>query len=319
MNRAQTKLDVWRFDRSGGSAALVLSDSDPALVYQKEIQFADGGRTWIVSFEKDGQTHLYRYGADGIRKNAITQGAWSVRGGGGYDAPQNSAFIDDAKRRHLFLVDREIAPRVPSLSRSGPTARGKVRITKEDGTHKVTFSPDRRYFVDAYSNRNTLPSLALYAASGERLSTLWETGQAVLAPYGLTARELLTIPAPDGFPHPGEPSEAGGFQPREEVSRPHPRLRRARLSDRRGPLGPRRSLRAPSRPAGLRRGVLRSAQRRGSEQGAGGPRRREDDERRRARRPPGRREVAQGASTGRTRRGSASGAGAAAAPTRFWR
>jgi len=212
MNRAQTKLDVWRFDRSGGRAALVLSDSDPALVYQKEIQFTDGGKTWIVSFEKDGHTHLYRYGVDGVRKNAITQGDWSVRGGGGYDAPQNSTFIDDASG-DIYFSSTEKSPLESQLYRIRPDGTGKLRITKEDGTHKVTFSPDRRYFVDAYSNRNTLPSLALYAASGQRLSTLWETGQAVLAPYGLTARELLTIPAPDGFPIPASILKPADFNP----------------------------------------------------------------------------------------------------------
>src|SRR5262245_10566848 len=70
-NRPQTKLDVWRFDSRTSAATLVLSASDPALVYQKEIQFLDGGQTWIVSFENDGHTHLYRYGADGARKNAV--------------------------------------------------------------------------------------------------------------------------------------------------------------------------------------------------------------------------------------------------------
>jgi dipeptidyl-peptidase-4 len=211
MNRAQTKLDVWRFDRAG-RAALVLSDSDPALVYQKEIQFADGGRTWIVSFEKNGYTHLYRYGADGVRKNAITQGEWSVRGGSGYDAPQGSTFIDDASG-DIYFSSTEKSPLESHLYRIRSDGTGKVRITKDDGTHKVTFSPDRRYFVDAYSTRNTLPSLALYAASGERLATLWETRPDFLAPYGLTAREFLTIPAPDGFPIPASILKPADFNP----------------------------------------------------------------------------------------------------------
>ncbi len=199
MNRAQTKLDVWRFDVASARATLVLSDSDPALVYHKEIQFADGGTTWIVSFEVDGHPHLFRYGADGKRKNAVTQGPWSVRGSGGYDAPQGSAVVDDANG-WIYFSSIEKSPLESHLYRIRPDGSGKVRITKEEGTHKATFSPDRRYFVDAYSNRNTLPSLVLYDASGKRLSTLWESRPDFLAPYGLTQREFLTIPAPDGFP-----------------------------------------------------------------------------------------------------------------------
>ncbi len=198
MNRAQTKLDVWRFDVASARSTLVLSDSDPALVYHKELQFADGGKTWIVSFEVEGHPHLFRYGADGTRKNAVTQGPWSVRGGGGYDAPQGSAVVDDANG-WIYFSSIEKSPLESHLYRVKPDGSGKVRITKEDGTHKATFSPDRRYFVDAYSNRNTLPSLALYDAAGKRLATLWENRPDFLAPYGLTPREFLTIPASDGF------------------------------------------------------------------------------------------------------------------------
>ncbi len=212
MNRAQTKLDIWRFDVAAARPTLVLSDSDPALVYHKELQFADGGKTWIVSFEVDGHPHLFRYGADGTRKNAVTRGPWSVRGSRGNDAPQGSAVVDDAKG-WIYFSSIEKSPLESHLYRVRPDGSGKVRITNEDGTHKATFSPDRRYFVDAYSNRNVLPSLALYDASGKRLATLWENPADFLAAYGLTPREFVTIPAPDGFALPASLLKPADFDP----------------------------------------------------------------------------------------------------------
>ena len=164
-NRAQTKLDIWRFDVAAGRASLVLSDTDPALVYQKELQFAEGGKTWIVSFEVDGHPHLFRYAADGKRRNAVTQGLVGAR----QQRLRRAAGLGLRRRQrrlHLFHVDREVAPRVATSIASGPTAPARCQITKEDGTHKISFSPDRRAFVDTYSNANTLPSLALYDAAG---------------------------------------------------------------------------------------------------------------------------------------------------------
>ena len=116
-NRAQTKLDVWRFDRETGKAALVLSESDPAFVYQKDIQFSDGGKTWIVTFESDGHTHLFRYGADGVRKNAIDAGSLRSSEARAPSTVGRESLRLRRRRRGpgLLHVDREIAPRTASL------------------------------------------------------------------------------------------------------------------------------------------------------------------------------------------------------------
>ncbi len=212
-NRPQTRLDVWRFDRDTTKATRVLSEEDPALVYQKEIQFADGGKTWIASFENGGHTHLFRYGSDGIRKNAVTQGPWSVRGPGSfYGAAQGSAFVDE-KNGLVYFTAIEKSPLERHLYRIRPDGSGMARITKEDGTHRVTFSPDRRFFVDNYSNRTTPPSLAVYDVTGKRRAVLAESRKDVLAPFGLSKREAVTIPASDGFALPASLLKPPDFDP----------------------------------------------------------------------------------------------------------
>jgi dipeptidyl-peptidase 4 len=211
-NRAQTKIDIWRFDRAGGKATLVLSDDDPPLAYQKELQFADGGKTWIVSFENAGHTQLYRYGADGSRKNAVTQGNWSVRGNNSFQAPLGSAFVDDANGLIYFMAI-EKSPLERHLYRIRPDGTGMTRITREDGTHKIALSPDRRFYVDTWSNANTPPSLAIYDVSGKRRAVLAESRTDLLAPYELTKREIFTIPAPDGFALPASLLKPPNFDP----------------------------------------------------------------------------------------------------------
>ena len=212
LNRSQTKLDVWRFDPATSKAALVLSDSDPALVYQKELVFADGGKTWIASFEKDGHTHLFRYGADGARRNAVTQGPWSVRGGHSTGAALGSAWVDDASGL-VYFTAIEKSPLESHLYRIRPDGTGMTRITREDGTHRVTLSPDRRFYVDAFSTADTPPSLTLHDASGNEIATLSESRTAALAPRRLVRREFVTIPAPDGFLLPASVLKPPDFEP----------------------------------------------------------------------------------------------------------
>lgn len=201
-NREQTRLDLWLVDRTTGKASRVLTDTDPAFVYQKEVQFLEGGKALVVSSERDGHTHLYRYGADGTLRNAVTRGPWSVRGPGTfYGAPLNSAFVDDAKGL-VYFTSIEKSPLERHLYRIRLDGSGKERVTREDGVHRIDFSPDRRFYLDTYSNRSTLPSLALYEASGKRQAVLAESRMEAIAPFGFSKKELFTIPAADGFPLP---------------------------------------------------------------------------------------------------------------------
>ena len=116
----------------------------------------------------------------------------------------------------------------------------------------------------------------------------------VLAPYALAKRELFTIPAPDGFAIPASVLKPASLDP----SKKYPVLIHVYggpgRADRAGPLGAGRPVRPASRLAGLRRRLVRPAERQRAEQGPRGPGRAPDDERRRARRSPDGGQVAQG-------------------------
>jgi dipeptidyl-peptidase 4 len=211
-DRSQTRVDVWRFDRVSGQASRVVSESDPAFVYQKEIEFLDGGKTWILSSIVDGQIHLVRYGMDGARQNTVTRGPWSVRRGTFYSAPVGSAFVDQP-RGLVYFTAIEKSPLESHLYRIRPDGTGMVRITQEDGIHRVTPSPDVRFYVDAWSSANTPPALALHDISGRRVAELSKNRTDLLAPFGLSKREFVSIDAPDGFPIPASLLKPPGFDP----------------------------------------------------------------------------------------------------------
>ena len=211
-DRPQTRLDLWRVDRESGNARLFLTDTDEAWVNQKELQFLGNG-DFVLSSERDGHTHLYRYDADGRLLNAVTRGDWSVRGPQGfYGAPLESAWIDP-RGDWVFFTARQKPEGERQLYRVRVDGTGMQRITRRDGTHAITMSPDRRFYLDGYSSTNTPPSLSLHAADGRLVSVLYGPRTDLIAPFDFQKAEIFTVPAADGFPLPARILKPRGFDP----------------------------------------------------------------------------------------------------------
>jgi len=196
-NRAQDRLDLWSVLASDGTTSLLLTETDPTWVNQKEVRFLRGGEL-LVSSERSGWTHLYRYGADGKTQNAVTSGEWSVRGPGAfYAAPMGSAWPDEAND-WIYFTSREASPLERQLYRVHSNGRGKERVSRDRGMHTIRFSPDMRSYLDQHSSHETPPSLTLRAADGRSIAVLSEPRSRLLAPFWIAPPELTTIPASDG-------------------------------------------------------------------------------------------------------------------------
>jgi len=214
-DRPQTTLDLWRVARDTGHAVSVLTERDDAWVDQKELQFVGNG-DFVVSSERDGHTHLYRYDADGRLLNAVTRGNWSVRGPQGfYGAPLDSAWIDP-KGDWVFFTARQRPEGERQLYRVRVNGTGMQRISQGEGTHAITMSPDRRAYLDVYSATNTPPSLSLHAADGRQIAALYGPRTDLIAPFDFQKAEIFTVPAADGFPLPARILKPRGFDPSKE-------------------------------------------------------------------------------------------------------
>ena len=212
-NRLQTRLDLWLVARGTGAAKLLMSDNDEAWVEQGQLQFLHGGKKFIVSSERDGHTHLYLYGIDGKLLNAVTRGPWSVRGPSGfYGAPLGSTWVDEAGG-WVYFTALEKSPVERHLYRIHPDGTGMERITKVDGTHKITMSPDRRAYADIHSSHDTLPSLSVHEAGGGQRAVVSPSRASIVAPFQFQTASLFTVPAPDGFALPARIIKPRGFDP----------------------------------------------------------------------------------------------------------
>jgi dipeptidyl-peptidase-4 len=211
-NRAQTRLDLWLVARADGAAKRILSDPDDAWVTIHDLNFLSDGR-FVWSSERDGYTHLYLHAADGALVNRITSGEWSVRGTGSfYGAPLGAATVDEAGGR-VYFTALEKASVERHLYRARLDGSGFERITREDGSHRVTLSPDRRRFLDVHSSHRALPSLTLRAAAGTAETVISPPRTELLAGLDVVYPELTTVPAADGFRLPARILRPAGFDP----------------------------------------------------------------------------------------------------------
>jgi dipeptidyl aminopeptidase/acylaminoacyl peptidase len=154
----------------------------------------NGGRDVIWSAERDGWSHLYLYDAErGALKNQITRGDWVVR---------SIDHIDESSRTLYFSAGGREAGRDPYLRhlyRIGLDGSGLTLLTPEDADHAVSFSPDGRYFVDAFS-RADLPAVSVLRRSddGRIVKELEKADVSQLTAMGWKPPEPFKARAADG-------------------------------------------------------------------------------------------------------------------------
>ena len=214
MNRAQTELNLFYIDRNTGkNLGKVLTETDTGWVnINDDLYFLESGN-FLWQSERDGYAHLYQFNKNGSLVGQVTKGSWALRSSGGPFWLRQSVVNIDEEHSQVYFTSLEKSSIERHLYRIGLDGSGLQRITREEGVHKVSFSPDGKYYFDTYSNINTLPALALYSRDGERLTVIAEPRPELLEELQLQTPELFTIPTTDGFLMPAQILKPKDFNP----------------------------------------------------------------------------------------------------------
>jgi hypothetical protein len=152
------------------------------------------GKEIIWASERDGWEHLYLYdGLTGKVKNQITKGNWLVR---------NVDFVDDEKRQVWFEAGGMIPGQDPyftQMCRINFDGTGLTMLTEADGTHSVTFSKDRKYYVDTWQRVDLPPTAQLRRTEDRKVIMDLDKGDAsALVAAGLRFPEVFVAKGRDG-------------------------------------------------------------------------------------------------------------------------
>jgi len=181
---------------TGDSKVLVEERSRTFIDYSGKffMEFLDDTHELVWMSERDGWNHLYLYDSHaGSVKSQITKGAWPVR----------SVEHVDPKTRTVTFAAGGLRPGQDPYFVHYATAsldgRGMRVLTEGDGTHRATFSPDHRFFVDVWSRVDQPPVAQLrQSEDGGLLAELEKADWAGLLATGWHAPERFTAKGRDG-------------------------------------------------------------------------------------------------------------------------
>ena len=203
----------WRELRKVDAAFLAGERSESQLVLREEsptwveppmapIFLEEGGLLWRSQLPT-GRARLYHIAESGRSVTPITPADFDVR--------RFDALADLSK---VWVTgDREgttVQSHVYEVATDTP-ARRLRRLTEQDGWHAVTFSPDKRWFVDRHSTSMTPPVIDL-RSTGSSLSRRLADSRAKL-PEPIIPPEIFRIETDDGIPLPAmlvRPSGSSG-------------------------------------------------------------------------------------------------------------
>ncbi len=153
--RGHQVMRVVAVDARSGEARAIIEETSPTFIDYSQKTFKHDVPTTgeiIWASERDGWNHLYLIdGRTGAVKNQITSGPWVVRG---VDR------VDDEHRQVWFRACGIVPGQDPYLvhfARVNFDGSGFTLLTAGDGTHAISYSPDRKFIVDQYSRVDMPP------------------------------------------------------------------------------------------------------------------------------------------------------------------
>ncbi|MEF8816402.1 MAG: DPP IV N-terminal domain-containing protein [Salinibacter sp.] len=193
-----------RHSRDRTEADLVVADAETGEVERTVVEerfnkyfhtqrpelLSNGDVLWLS--ERDGWSHLYRYGPDGTVKAQLTEGDWHV------DAVE--AVDEEAGVVYVTGNGREVEedPYYDHLYRVQLDGSGVELLNPGDADHSAAMNESARFFVDNHSRVNTTPQSVLRNAEGEVVTKLQTADLSALTDDGWQMPEPFRVKAADG-------------------------------------------------------------------------------------------------------------------------
>lgn len=170
VDRGHQRFRITEVDAANGNTRTILDEKTNTFIYESRIytHYLPETNELLYTSEKDGWRHIYLINTlTGAITNQVTKGDWVVR---------DIDSVDVKKREIWFRGSGRNAGEDPYFIhyyRIGFTDSKLLDLTPANGTHLVFFSPDKKFYIDKYSQVNVPPVNELHrTADGKEITVL---------------------------------------------------------------------------------------------------------------------------------------------------
>ncbi|MFC3562259.1 S9 family peptidase [Pedobacter jamesrossensis] len=194
-DRGHQRFRVIEVDVETGKTKNIIDEKTKTFIYESRIytRYLQKTNEIIYTSEQDGWQHIYLVNAISGKQQLITKGNWVVR---------DIDSVDVAKRQIWFRASGKNTNEDPYFIhyyRIGFDGKGLVNLTPEKGNHVLSFSPDRKYYIDTYSEVNIPPVTSLkLTANCKIVKELEQGGVQPFLQTGVKLPEVFVAKGRDG-------------------------------------------------------------------------------------------------------------------------
>jgi len=196
VDRGHQRFRVIEVDVLTGKTKNIIDEKTKTFIYERRIYtyYLPKTNEILWTSEQDGWQHLYLVNGTTGKQTLITKGNWVVR---------DIDSVDVVKRQVWFRACGMNASEDPYFIhyyRIGFDGKGLVNLTPEKGNHNLSFSPDRKYYIDTYSQVNVPPVSELRLTANTKKINEIEHGQTdVYLATGVKLPEVFVAKGRDGI------------------------------------------------------------------------------------------------------------------------
>lgn len=198
LNRAQNHLKLQFNDINSGDSRLVMEETSDSWIdvfdffagIDHLFFFPKESEEFFWISDRDGWSHIYRYGYDGEVKNQVTDGKWEV----------TYVHAVDNRNNRIYYTSTEVSPLERHLYSVNFNGGNKQKHTSAEGTHNISMGDNAKYYLDRYSNTTTPTQVELWSTTEGQIEVL-ENNASVREftdSHIYSPRELFSFTTSDG-------------------------------------------------------------------------------------------------------------------------
>jgi dipeptidyl aminopeptidase/acylaminoacyl peptidase len=196
VDRGHQRFRIIEVNLADGRTRNIVDEQTQSFIFEQRIvtHYLPATSEIIWLSEKDGWRHIYLVDSKkGEIKNQVTKGEWVVR---------SIDSVDVTKREIWFQASGMNAGEDPyhiHYYRIGFDGRNLTTLTQPGFHHRLTYSPDKRYFLDLYSTVNTPPAtIAARVSDGTKVMDIERSDVRRFAATGVKLPEVFHAKGRDG-------------------------------------------------------------------------------------------------------------------------